>query len=56
MIIMPNSYVPQRRNGNIALWEVKETAGWISWNEINHTDAALRLHVITYNTCNSLAQ
>lgn len=46
MIIKVNSYVPRRRNGNIALWEVEEMAGWIPWNEMNHTDAVLIIHVI----------
>lgn len=46
IIIKPNSYVPRRCKGNIELWEVKETTGWIHWNEMNHTDTVLILHVI----------
>lgn len=46
IIIKPNSYVPQRRSWSIKLWEVEETAGWIPWNEMNQTDAALILHVV----------
>ena len=43
MIIKSNSHV---RNGNVALWEVEGTTGWIPWKEMNHIDAVLIIHVI----------
>lgn len=46
VIIKPNLRVPRRHIGNIVLQEVEVWTVWIPWNEMNHTHAALIIHII----------